>query len=89
MPLPENISADYTFRPSEFSEVLALPVEARQPTVVWGPPGAAKSQVAQQAAAATRTGTPTRLIARRMLYARAVRLNSVAGSERRRGPSIA
>ena len=34
MPLPENISADYTFRPSELSEVLALPVEARQPTVV-------------------------------------------------------
>ncbi len=53
MPLPENISADYTLRPSELSEVLARLVEARQPTIVWGPPGAAKSQVAQQVAAAT------------------------------------
>ena len=53
MPLPENISADYTLRPSELSAVLALLVEARQPTVVWGPPGTAKSQVAQQVAAAT------------------------------------
>ena len=53
MTVPENISADYTLRPSELSEVLALLVEARQPVVVWGPPGAAKSQVAQQVAAAT------------------------------------
>ena len=53
MTIPEKISADYTLRPSELSEVLALLVEARQPVVVWGPPGAAKSQVAQQVAAAT------------------------------------
>ncbi len=53
MPLPENISADYTLRPSELAEVLALLVEARQPTIVFGPPGAAKSQIAQQVAAAT------------------------------------
>ncbi len=53
MTVPEKISADYTLRPSELSEVLALLVEARQPTIVWGPPGAAKSQIAQQVAAAT------------------------------------
>ena len=53
MTLPEKISADYTLRPSELASVLALLVEARQPTVVWGPPGAAKSQIAQQVAAAT------------------------------------
>ena len=38
MPLPEKISADYTLRPSELAEVLALLVEARQPTIVFGPP---------------------------------------------------
>ena len=53
MPLPDTISADYTLRPSELAEVLALLVEARQPTIVFGPPGAAKSQIAQQVAAAT------------------------------------
>ena len=53
MTVPEKISADYTLRPSELSQVLALLVEARQPVVVWGPPGAAKSQIARQVAAAT------------------------------------
>ncbi len=53
MPLSEKISADYTLRPSELAEVLALLVEARQPTIVFGPPGAAKSQIAQQVAADT------------------------------------
>ena len=48
MTLPEKISADYTLRPSELAAVLALLVEARQPCIVWGPPGAAKSQIAQQ-----------------------------------------
>ena len=52
MSLPEKISADYTLRPSELASVLALLVEARQPTIVWGLPGAAKSQIAQQVAAA-------------------------------------
>ncbi len=52
MILPEKISADYTLRPSELSQVLALLVEARQPTIVWVPPGAAKSQIAQQVASA-------------------------------------
>ena len=51
MTLPETISADYTLRPSELAEVLALLVEARQPTMVWGPPGAAKSMIARQVAA--------------------------------------
>ena len=50
MTLPETISADYTLRPNELAEVLALLVEARQPTMVWGPPGAAKSMIARQAA---------------------------------------
>ncbi|MCY4551926.1 MAG: hypothetical protein OXC28_26635, partial [Defluviicoccus sp.] len=52
MTLPDTISADYTLRPSELAEVLALLVEARQPTMVWGPPGAAKSMIARQVAAA-------------------------------------
>ena len=52
MTLPETISADYTLRPIELAEVLALLVEARQPTMVWGPPGAAKSMIARQVATA-------------------------------------
>ena len=48
---PDTISADYTLRPSELASTLALLVEARQPCVVWGPPGAAKSMIAQQVAA--------------------------------------
>ena len=48
---PDTISADYTLRPSELAATLALLVEARQPCVVWGPPGAAKSMIAQQVAA--------------------------------------
>ena len=44
---PNTISADYTLRPSELASVLALLVEARQPCIVWGPPGAAKSMIAQ------------------------------------------
>ena len=47
-----SISADYTLRPSELASVLAILVEARQPTIVWGPPGSAKSMIAQQVAAA-------------------------------------
>ena len=49
---PVTVSADYTLRPSELASVLALLVEARQPCILWGPPGAAKSQIAQQVAAA-------------------------------------
>ena len=52
MTQPAIISADYTLRPSELASVLALLVEARQATIVWGPPGAAKSMIAQQVAAA-------------------------------------
>ena len=52
MTQPVTIAADYTLRPSELASVLALLVKARQPTIVWGPPGAAKSQLAQQVAAA-------------------------------------
>ena len=50
---PDTISADYTLRPSELAATLALLVEARQTTMVWGPPGSAKSQIAQQVAADT------------------------------------
>ena len=49
---PVTIAADYTLRPSELAETLALLVEARQPCIVWGPPGAAKSQIANQVAVA-------------------------------------
>ncbi len=48
---PGTISADYTLRPSELVATLALLVEARQPCIVWGPPGAAKSAIARQVAA--------------------------------------
>ncbi len=51
---PNPVSADYTLRPSELASTLSLLVEARQPCIVWGPPGAAKSQIAQQVAAAAR-----------------------------------
>ena len=40
---PDTISADYSLRPSELASTLALLVEARQPVVVWGAPGCAKS----------------------------------------------
>ena len=49
---PDTISADYTLRLSELAATLALLVEARQPTLVWGPPGTAKSMIAQQVATA-------------------------------------
>ena len=48
----QSISADYTLRPSELADVLALLVEARQPCILWGPPGSAKSQISSQVAAA-------------------------------------
>ena len=51
MTQPNTISADYTLRPSELAATLALLVEARQPAMVWGPPGSAKSMIAQQVAA--------------------------------------
>ena len=51
MPDAVPVSADYTLRPSELASTLALLVEARQPCIVWGPPGCAKSQIAQQVAA--------------------------------------
>ena len=49
---PDTISADYTLRPSEVAATLALLVEARQPCILWGAPGTAKSMIAQQVAAA-------------------------------------
>ena len=48
---PDTIAADYTLRPSELAATLALLVEARQPTILWGGPGTAKSAIARQIAA--------------------------------------
>ena len=47
----QTLSADYTLRPGELAETLKPLVEARQPCIVWGPPGTAKSRIAQQVAA--------------------------------------
>ena len=63
-----SIAADYTLRPSEFSSVLALLAEARQPCIVWGPAGAAKSMIAQLVAAVAN---------RRYVDVRALLLNPV------------
>ena len=52
MTQPATISADYTLRPSEVAATLALLVEARQPAMLWGGPGTAKSMIAQQVATA-------------------------------------
>ena len=46
-----TISADYALRPSELAPTLALLVEARQPAILWGAPGCAKSALARQVAA--------------------------------------
>ena len=51
MTAPDTVSADYTLRPSEIAATLALLVEARQPCILWGAPGTAKSMIAQQVAA--------------------------------------
>ena len=51
MPDPDTIAADYTLRPSEVAATLKILIDARQPVMVWGPPGCAKSEVAQQVAA--------------------------------------
>ena len=48
---PDTISADYTLRPSELAATLKVLVEAKQPVMVWGAPGCAKSEIAQQVAA--------------------------------------
>ena len=48
--MTDTVSADYTLRPSELAEILPVLVEARQPTLVWGPAGCGKSQIAQQTA---------------------------------------
>ena len=53
MPDADTISADYTLRPSEVAATLKVLIEAKQPVMVWGPPGCAKSEVAQQVAAET------------------------------------
>ena len=57
------ITADYSLKPSELAATLAVLVEARQPAMLWGPPGCAKSMVAQQVAAgAARTYVDVRAL---------------------------
>lgn len=51
--MTQSLAADYALRPTELAETLAHLVEARQPTIVWGAPGTAKSQIAQQVATTT------------------------------------
>ena len=46
-----TIAADYALRPSELAETLRLMIEAKEPCMVWGPPGTAKSDIAGQVAA--------------------------------------
>ena len=53
MSLPQTLSADYTLRPAELAATLKVLVDAKQPVMVWGPPGCAKSEIAQQVAAET------------------------------------
>ena len=50
MPDPATISADYTLHPGELASTLSLLVEARQPAIVYEPPGCAKSQITRQVA---------------------------------------
>ena len=40
-----TITADYSLRPSALADTPATLVEARQPVIVWGPPGCAKSRL--------------------------------------------
>ena len=53
MNLHPTRSEHHTLRPSELAAALAHFVEARQPCIVWGPPGPANSMIAHQVAAAT------------------------------------
>ena len=50
MPDADTISADYTLRPSQVADTLKVLIAAKQPVMVWGAPGCAKSEVAQQVA---------------------------------------
>ena len=49
----QTLSADYTLKPSQLATTLAALIDLRQPVMIWGPPGCAKSQIARQVAAAT------------------------------------
>ena len=54
MPDPINVSADYSLTPSELADTLPLLVEAREPCMIWGPPGIGKSYISNAVATATR-----------------------------------
>ena len=43
-------STDYTLNPAQLAQVLEAMILAREPVMVWGPPGVGKSQVAMQVA---------------------------------------
>ena len=53
MPEPITVSADYSLKPTELADILALLVEAREPCMVWGQPGIGKSDIADAVATAT------------------------------------
>lgn len=48
--LADRIGAEYILTPATLFKVLKTLVEARRPTILWGPPGVAKSAVARQVA---------------------------------------
>ena len=45
-----SITADYSLTPSQLAGVLTELVRAKQPTMIWGPPGVGKSDIARQVA---------------------------------------
>ena len=60
---PNSFAADYSLKPSELADTLAVLVEARQPCMLWGAAGVGKSNIAQQvAAAAARTYVDVRAL---------------------------
>lgn len=52
MPKSQETAADYSLTPSQLSSVLNMMVSVRQPTMVWGPPGVGKSEIAKGVAEA-------------------------------------
>ena len=47
---PQTVAADYSLRPEALASTLNALVKARQPSMIWGPPGVGKSQIAQSVA---------------------------------------
>ena len=51
--MSNTLAADYSLSPSNLASALEAMTEAGQPTMVWGPPGVGKSDIAKQVAAST------------------------------------